>query len=98
MTPFPLAAGHAILGRDKGVIVLVYKGHVQNGGVILDEPVALPEGTPVTVTPVAATFGSQPASVREEDVSKRFPLRGMPYSYAGPFESALPEGEWAADL
>ena len=98
MTPFPLAAGHAILGRDKGVIVLVYKGHVQNGGVILDEPVALPEGTPVTVTPAAATLGNQPASVREEDPSKRFPLRGMPYSYADPFESALPEGEWAADL
>ncbi len=75
-----------------------FKGHVQNGGVILDEPVALPEGTPVTVTPATGTFGDQPTSVREDDASKRFPLRGMPYSYAEPFESALPEGEWAVDL
>jgi hypothetical protein len=27
-------------------------GHIQDGGVVLDEPAALPNGTPVTVEPV----------------------------------------------
>ncbi len=29
-----------------------YRGHIENGAVVLDEPVSVPEGTAVTVEPV----------------------------------------------
>ena len=29
-----------------------YRGHVENGKVVLDEPEALPDGTPVSVRPI----------------------------------------------
>lgn len=32
---------------------MVYRGHVENGVVVLDGPVDLPDGTPVAVTPLA---------------------------------------------
>lgn len=28
---------------------MTYKGHVQNGAIVLDEPMRLPEGTPVKI-------------------------------------------------
>lgn len=31
-----------------------FHGHIENGVVVFDEPVALPEGTPVRVEPVSA--------------------------------------------
>ena len=31
-----------------------YRGHIENGTVVLDEPVAVPEGTVVTVVPAPA--------------------------------------------
>lgn len=31
---------------------MTYRGHVENGQVVLDEPAALPDGTTVDVTPV----------------------------------------------
>ena len=31
-----------------------YRGHIENGAVVLDEPVAVPEGTAVTVEPVGS--------------------------------------------
>jgi len=31
---------------------MAYKGHVKNGVVVFDEPVALPDGAPVRVEPV----------------------------------------------
>ncbi len=31
---------------------MTYKGHVENGAVVLDEPVSLPDGTEVRVEPV----------------------------------------------
>jgi len=34
-----------------------FHGHVENGVVVFDEPVSLPEGTPVRVEPVAAARG-----------------------------------------
>ena len=30
---------------------MVYRGHIQNGNVVFDEPAALPEGARVTVQP-----------------------------------------------
>ena len=30
---------------------MTYKGHVENGAVVLDEPVSLPDGTPVRIEP-----------------------------------------------
>jgi len=33
---------------------MAYRGHIENGTVVLDEPVAVPEGTAVTVEPVVA--------------------------------------------
>jgi hypothetical protein len=32
---------------------MTYRGHIENGSVVLDETVALPEGTQVRVQPVA---------------------------------------------
>ena len=34
---------------------MIYRGHVKNGVVVLDEKVSLPEGTEVSVEPVPAT-------------------------------------------
>ena len=31
---------------------MAYRGHIENGTVVLDEPVAVPEGTAVTVEPL----------------------------------------------
>ena len=31
-----------------------YRGHIENGAVVLDEPVAVPEGTAVTVEPASS--------------------------------------------
>ena len=33
---------------------MAYRGHIENGTVVLDEPVDVPEGTAVTVAPVVA--------------------------------------------
>lgn len=37
---------------------MTYRGHIQNGAVVLDAPLSLPEGTPVLVE-------ARPASPRE---------------------------------
>lgn len=39
---------------------MTYKGHVENGAVVLDEPVALPEGTPVEVALVKRLGDERP--------------------------------------
>ncbi|HEO69994.1 MAG TPA: hypothetical protein ENN80_01935 [Candidatus Hydrogenedentes bacterium] len=33
---------------------MAYRGHVENGTVVLDEPIDIPHGTPVTVVTVAS--------------------------------------------
>ena len=33
---------------------MVYRGHIENGTVVLDEPVDVPEGTVVTVEPASS--------------------------------------------
>ena len=40
---------------------MTYQGHIENGKVVLDAPVALPEGTPVSVA-------VRPASEQEKSV------------------------------
>lgn len=35
-----------------------YPGHIQKGMVVLDQPVPLPDGTPVIVEPVARSAGT----------------------------------------
>jgi len=49
------------------MIAVTYKGHVKNGTVVLDEPVALPEGTEVTVDVVPGGT-SAPLSEKLKDV------------------------------
>jgi hypothetical protein len=34
---------------NKNGVFMIYRGHVQNGQIVLDEPANLPEGTQVTV-------------------------------------------------
>ena len=54
-----------------------YQGHVQNGVVVLDEPLALPNGTPVLVAPIAAPDSFwQPLSL--EELARRQGVKGIP--------------------
>ncbi|MEX0718384.1 MAG: hypothetical protein WD066_17445 [Planctomycetaceae bacterium] len=43
---------------------MTYHGRVENGVVVLDDPAALPEGTQVEVTPLAATEKGEPLGKR----------------------------------
>jgi hypothetical protein len=46
----PSYGAHVIIGLSStGVTGMTYKGHVRNGSIVLDEPVRLPEGAPVTI-------------------------------------------------
>ena len=45
--------------------VMGQKGHIQNGGVVLDEPVDLPDGTVVELLPI-----SLPAGKHHPDVER----------------------------
>ena len=42
---------------------MIYHGHIENGHVVLDEPVALPDGAAVTVElrPTASSVGKEPS-------------------------------------
>ncbi|MCC6798246.1 MAG: hypothetical protein IT366_24245 [Candidatus Hydrogenedentes bacterium] len=44
---------------------MTYRGHIENGVVILDEPLSLPDGTTVSVEPVSAELEAQYAALRE---------------------------------
>ena len=46
---------------------MTYKGHIRNGTVVLDEPVALPEGAQVTVDVIPAET-TAPLSEKLKDV------------------------------
>ncbi|HUO08437.1 MAG TPA: hypothetical protein VM008_09080 [Phycisphaerae bacterium] len=46
---------------------MTYKGHIKNGTVVLDEPVALPEGALVTVDVIPAET-TAPLSEKLKDV------------------------------
>ncbi len=36
-----------------------YRGHIENGVVVLDDPASLPEGTPVTIDPAPVASGQK---------------------------------------
>jgi hypothetical protein len=46
---------------------MVYRGHVQNGSVIIDDQVSLPDGMAVFVEPITADIG-KPLAERFQDV------------------------------
>jgi hypothetical protein len=54
-----------------------YKGHVKNGTVVLDEPVALPEGTRVEVA-VAAPSGDEKQHFRGAVMAFAGKVTGLP--------------------
>lgn len=78
---------------------MTFKGHVENGTIVLDGPVSLPDGTTVMVELAAElSSASKEASGSDDPTSVRFPLRGLSYYYKAPFEPAVVEGEWTACL
>ena len=77
---------------------MVYVGHVRNGAIVLDEPVALPDGAAVKIEfAVELPVAGQDATESIKAVSARFPLRGIAYRYDAPLDPAVPEHEWAAN-
>ena len=77
---------------------MTYKGHVENGVVVLDEPAALPDGAAVKIAlAVAASNTEANLSDSGDPGTGRFPLRGCAYRYDAPFEPAISEQEWAAN-
>lgn len=62
-------------------------GHVHNGAIVLDNQIALAEGTPVQVEVWVAPDGE----------SRSMPFRGaQPYVFEDPFSPAIPESDWEA--
>ncbi len=61
-------------------------GHIENGKVVLDDAVSLPEGQRVVVV-LPMDVGSK---------SEARPLRGTPCRYDAPFDPAVPEEDWDA--
>ena len=55
---------------------MTYKGHVQNGVVVLDEPVSLPEGAEVRVEPLEKEDGFR--ALREGLLKLAGTVKGMP--------------------
>ena len=65
---------------------MAYRGHVENGVIVLDEAASFPEGAVVRVE----------LAKPENRPKDRTPLRGTPYRYDNPFEPAVPSEEWDA--
>jgi len=66
-------------------MVMIREGHIEDGKIVLDEPVNLKDGTKVRV------------EVIEESAAPRLTsLRGTPYKYDDPFKPALDESDWDA--
>lgn len=65
---------------------MTYKGHVEKGAIVLDEPADLKDGDKVVVQVV----GSAPSD------SGQTPLRGTPYQYIDPCSPAVAEEDWDA--
>ncbi|HOZ47155.1 MAG TPA: hypothetical protein PLO37_18035 [Candidatus Hydrogenedentes bacterium] len=74
---------------------MTYTGHVENGTIVLDEPVALPDGAVVEIELAGVVPNAGESSGTDTD--GRFPLRGLAYRYDAPLEPAISEQEWAAD-
>ena len=76
-----------------------YRGHIENGAIVLDEPMRLPDGTVVMIALTGAapnTDGTPADSV--EPGTGRFPLRGLAYRYDAPFEPAISDEDWTANV
>jgi hypothetical protein len=48
-----------------------FEGHVENGMVVLDQPLPFPDGTPVRVEPIAITSGSFWQSMSIDELAKQ---------------------------
>jgi hypothetical protein len=67
-----------------------YRGHIENGAVVLDEPADIPEGTAVTVEPVAA-------GNRAERGVSRWNWKGV-YRNSGPVPSEVDIAEMRREV
>ncbi len=65
---------------------MLYKGHVENGMIVLDEPSDLKNGDKVRVELVESSVPFDP----------RFPLRDTPYEFHDPFSPAISGKDWDA--
>ena len=61
-----------------------YTGHIENGAVVLDEPVALQDGARVRVEVIESS----------QVAGSGTPLRGTPYQFTDPFEPVLKPEDW----
>ena len=76
-----------------------YRGHVENGAIVLDEPVGLPDGAIVKIVLAGAASNADGSPADGVELGTgRFPLRGLAYRYDAPFEPAISEKEWAANV
>jgi len=48
-------------------------GHIQNGAIVLDAPIPLPDGTPVRVETIPAPPNPAPAPDRSKTLAERLP-------------------------
>lgn len=64
---------------------MTYKGHVENGVVVLDDPTRLPEGAEVRIE-----FVTAPQHPAPELLS----LRGLPYRFDDALSPAVPDSDW----
>ncbi len=65
---------------------MTYKGHIQNGAIVLDEPAPLVDGFTVRVELVPS----------RESFVELFSLRGLPYEFEDPFTPVTTESDWDA--
>ncbi|MBI2432133.1 MAG: hypothetical protein HYV26_04615 [Candidatus Hydrogenedentes bacterium] len=66
---------------------MTLKGHVENGVIVLDDPIKLDEGLQVEVAIGESTAG----------LGSRTPFRGTPYSFPDPFSPVLSDKEWGLE-
>ncbi len=65
---------------------MTYKGHVENGVIVLDDPAELHDGMQVWID-------LQPSFA---ELSKTTPLRGTAYKFDDPFTPAVADVDWDA--
>jgi hypothetical protein len=59
----PILKGWMELNRAFGGGIMIYRGHVKDGTIVLDEDVSLPDGTPVTIQPVEPADMAQQSEI-----------------------------------
>ncbi len=65
---------------------MLYKGHIEKGVVVLDDNVALKDGTAVRIELVETP---QPA--------RQTSLRDLPYAFPDPFSPVVSDSDWEAN-